>query len=59
MSLFGLISYVDTECMLVLKLETACLSLIYMSLIMNKSELINVARQHSINIKTVWIRLLI
>lgn len=34
----------DTEFMLVLKLEiTACLSLIHMSLIMNKAELINVA----------------
>lgn len=35
----------DTECMFVLKLEiTACLSLIHVSLIMNKAELINVAR---------------
>lgn len=45
MSLFGLISYVDTECKLVLKLEiTTFSSLIHMSLIMNKAELINVAR---------------
>lgn len=43
--------------MLALKLEiTTCLSLIHISLIMNKAELINITMYHSISIKAAWIQ---
>lgn len=43
--------------MLALKLEiTTCLSLIHVSLIMNKAELINTAVHRSISVKAVWMQ---